>query len=100
MEAKLAAAEVEAVEACCARAEGSGYECVVWLACAAALTNERFPPGQCGPSLCLLLCHTCPAAAAFVNCVAAAPAPAPAPASPSIDPSLFVRCALPELSGQ
>ena len=47
VEAKLAAAQVEAGEASGARAEGSGYESVVWLACAAALNNERFPPGQC-----------------------------------------------------
>ncbi len=46
VEAKLAAAQVEAGEASGARAEGSGYESVVWLACAAALNNERFPPGQ------------------------------------------------------
>jgi hypothetical protein len=45
VEAKLAAAQVEACEATGARAEGSGYEGVVWLACAAALNNERFPPG-------------------------------------------------------
>ncbi len=45
MEAKLAAAEVEACEAKGARPEGSGYESVVWLACAAALTIERFPSG-------------------------------------------------------